>query len=278
MTDFYSDIADRESERLERLASTFEHLAVDPQQQRMRRDYLRALNLHGAFRALEVGCGTGAVLKRIAVEYPEAQLFGIDLSAFFLQEARRTTAANIRFLEGDARELPFAAAEFDAVIFHSTLRQIAGSELALTEAFRVLRSGGRLAIFDADYTLPGPLDGGDTLVQRQTLAVLSQLARHTGLAVRLSEQAVRAGFRITYSQSYSYRGNAENPLLPTLFDAAVDRLWDCGRIDGDFAAAMKVELRRRLQNGSLPGRLTYVSLVAVKKDFPGNQEKFYVSA
>ena len=59
--------------------------------------------------------------------------------------------ANVAFVEGDAKALPLADGSFDAVVFHTTLCHVPDPEIALGEALRVLRRGGRLAIFDGDY-------------------------------------------------------------------------------------------------------------------------------
>jgi ubiquinone/menaquinone biosynthesis C-methylase UbiE len=48
--------------------------------------------------------------------------------------------------------LPYGDCSFDTVIFHTTLSHVPGSEAALAEAFRVLRPGGTVAVFDGDYS------------------------------------------------------------------------------------------------------------------------------
>ncbi len=122
----------------ERLAETFA-----PIHDRL----VEALALEPGQRVLDVACGTGGVALRAA--RTGAEVVGIDISADQLAKARGAAAAeglDIRFDEGDAEELPYADAEFDAVasvfgaIFASDHRRTA-AELA-----RVCRSAGRLAL------------------------------------------------------------------------------------------------------------------------------------
>jgi len=58
--------------------------------------------------------------------------------------------ATVEHREGDGRELPFEDGTFDVAVFDSTLCHVPMPERALTEAYRVLRPGGRLAAFDGD--------------------------------------------------------------------------------------------------------------------------------
>jgi len=60
--------------------------------------------------------------------------------------ARTGTVATVRTMDG--RELAFADASFDAVILHLILAVMPQPERGLREAARVLRSGGRIAVFD----------------------------------------------------------------------------------------------------------------------------------
>lgn len=92
---------------------------------------------------VDVGCGTGAILKRLG--NPEKNV-GIDLAAEAISFCRQRGLNNVR--QGDICALPFADASFDAVIcssvlYHQWVGDIAG---AVGEMGRVLRPGGVLLI------------------------------------------------------------------------------------------------------------------------------------
>jgi SAM-dependent methyltransferase len=112
---------------------------------------------HGALgpgrRALEVGCGTGVFLERVARS--GASVHAVDLSADLLEQAQRRVARlpNVRLARGNAEALPFRDASFDAVYGSSILHHL-HLEAALAEAHRVLRPGGRLVFAEPNALNP----------------------------------------------------------------------------------------------------------------------------
>src|SRR5690606_890090 len=86
---------------------------------------------------LEVGCGTGLVLQRIARFAKSAR--GIDLSPGMLDKAR---ARGLDVLEGSATELPFPDDSFDVCCSFKVLAHVPAINMALSEMARVTRSGG----------------------------------------------------------------------------------------------------------------------------------------
>lgn len=90
---------------------------------------------------LEVGCGTGMILKEIAPVATRA--VGLDISRGMLQQAR---ARGLDVLEGSATDLPFAAESFDAIYSFKVLAHVEAIERAMAEVGRVLRPGGRAAL------------------------------------------------------------------------------------------------------------------------------------
>ena len=98
----------------------------------------------GGREVLEVGCGTGLVLARIAGFARRAQ--GIDLSPGMLEKAR---ARGLDVVEGSATALPFPDASFDVTCAFKVLAHIPDIERALSEMARVTRPRGTIiAEFD----------------------------------------------------------------------------------------------------------------------------------
>jgi ubiquinone/menaquinone biosynthesis C-methylase UbiE len=94
---------------------------------------------------LDVGCGTGEHLKRaLGLGLTAA---GVEPAPAMLAVARREVP-RARVEDGVATELPFGEGEFDAVIMIEVLRylDLPDIELALREARRVLRPGGKLFV------------------------------------------------------------------------------------------------------------------------------------
>ncbi|PYK21899.1 MAG: methyltransferase type 11 [Verrucomicrobia bacterium] len=92
---------------------------------------------------LDVGCGTGAILKQLG--NPEKNV-GIDVAPEALSFCRQRGLNNVR--QGDIGALPFADASFDAVICSSVLYHQWVSDIpgAAREMHRILRPGGLLLI------------------------------------------------------------------------------------------------------------------------------------
>lgn len=103
-------------------------------------------------RILEVGCGTGRNLLHLGRRFPQAQLWGIDLSAAMLSVAEKKLQSLLpRFtLIHAAYDRPLAPApQFDLVVFSYVLSMFnPGWEEALATAARDLVSGGAIAVVD----------------------------------------------------------------------------------------------------------------------------------
>ncbi len=93
---------------------------------------------------LEIGCGTGYVLRGVAAAYPQARLCATEAQT----EGLRFAAARVphaTFLQMDARRMPFDR-EFDAIGAFDVIEHIAEDEVVLAQAYRALRPGGSLLL------------------------------------------------------------------------------------------------------------------------------------
>lgn len=92
-------------------------------------------------RVLEVGCGTGLVMHRVAER--ARHVAGIDISAGMLRQARKR---GLDVAQADATALPFDSDEFDVVYSLKVLAHVRDIDRALDEMARVTRPGGRLLL------------------------------------------------------------------------------------------------------------------------------------
>lgn len=96
---------------------------------------------------LEVGCGTGAQLRRLGKLYPQARRVGLDRSAEQLASAQlQDPGGQIQWVQGCAEDLPFSENSFDLVCLFWVLEHVARPEAVFRSIDRVLKSGGRVAI------------------------------------------------------------------------------------------------------------------------------------
>lgn len=104
---------------------------------------------------LEIGCGTGRNLVAVGKAWPEAELFGIDISDAMLETARASTAkAGVAAVlaQGDACDFDaaglFGRGTFDRVFISYALSMIPDWKAALLQAARCVAPGGRLEVVD----------------------------------------------------------------------------------------------------------------------------------
>ena len=266
MPDTYAEITTAQPAILDLLMNVLELRAADPRQREMRDAYLSRLALPKGARILEAGCGTGAVARDLAGRFMPCDVTGLDPSPVFLAKARELAAAvsNLRFDQGDARELPYDTGSLDAVVFHTCLCHIPESAKALRQAFRVLRPGGHLAVFDGDYATTTFAVGDHDPLQGCADAAVSALVHDRWLVRRLPSLARAAGFRIERFDSHGYAQTTEPDYMLTLVDRGADALVNSERIDPTLADSLKREARRRVDAGEFFGFIAFASLIARK--------------
>jgi demethylmenaquinone methyltransferase / 2-methoxy-6-polyprenyl-1,4-benzoquinol methylase len=98
-------------------------------------------------RVLDVACGTGD-LSLTLFEITGAGVVGTDFCRPMLEIAAGKTSGPIRFIEGDALDLPFRDGTFDVVTIAFGLRNLSNVESGLTELSRVLKPGGWVAVLE----------------------------------------------------------------------------------------------------------------------------------
>jgi demethylmenaquinone methyltransferase / 2-methoxy-6-polyprenyl-1,4-benzoquinol methylase len=96
-------------------------------------------------RVLDVAAGPGNVASELTARGAD-EVTALDLSFNMLAEGARRDRAGILWVNGDAQQLPFPDASFDAVTISFGLRNIPDPELAVREFARVTRPGGRLVV------------------------------------------------------------------------------------------------------------------------------------
>ncbi len=132
-----------------------------------RDETVRGLYAGPGASVLEIGCGTGRNLIKIARTYPGARLSGLDVSREMLASAagsiaRAGLSARVALRHGDATsfdpETLFGHARFDRVMISYALSMIPPWRSALAQALDILAPGGSLHVIDfgPGAGLPGP--------------------------------------------------------------------------------------------------------------------------
>ncbi len=140
---------------------------------------------------LDLGCGTGRLMNRLAAKFPTVKGIGLDLSPEMLLEARACNQYRKRliFVNGRAESLSFADKQFDAVFCTMSFLHYPHPQQVFRQVSRVLANGGRFYLVDAykgenNFSSVIPFLGEMRLYNRQqreqlgTSVGLSAIAHH----------------------------------------------------------------------------------------------------
>ena len=99
---------------------------------------------------LDVGCGTGKLLRATSARFPEARLEGVDAAPQMVQTAIHLLpqGSSTHIQEATAEALPFPDAQFDLVFSTMTFHHWADQAKGVSEVARVLAPGGRWLLCD----------------------------------------------------------------------------------------------------------------------------------
>lgn len=159
-----------------------------------------------ARHVLEVGCGTGAVLRELA---SPASLHGLDIDPVALTQAL-SHAANVTLIRGDGLSLPYINQTFDIVYCHYFLLWVDDPLQTVMEMKRVTKPGGHiLALAEPDYfaRVDEPYDL-KMLGQWQRDALKRQGA-NPGFGSQLAEVFFQAGIQL--KETGTIQGTSQEP-------------------------------------------------------------------
>ena len=106
-------------------------------------------------RALDLGCGTGEMMKMLLQSDDQRELYGIDLSEKMLSVAEGKLSGKVQLVLGDSEHLPFADNFFDVVYCNDSFHHYPAPENVIREVQRVLKPGGTFLIGDCWQPLVG---------------------------------------------------------------------------------------------------------------------------
>jgi ubiquinone/menaquinone biosynthesis C-methylase UbiE len=265
--DVYLTITEADADVLEAIAQILELRAADPQQAAIRERYLNAVAWPEGARVVEGGCGTGAVSRAVAARREVGEVVATDPSPYFVERARELASGidGLTFAVADARRLSFEDGSFDVAFYHTVLCHVPEPEVALAEAFRVLRPGGQLVVFDGDYaTVTVAVRQADPL-QTCVDAAVNGLVHDRYFVRRLPSLVAAAGFESIASASHGYvESPSSGGYMLTLIDRGADALAADGVVAAETAEALKAEACRRSDAGEFFGHIAYASLTAAK--------------
>jgi ubiquinone/menaquinone biosynthesis C-methylase UbiE len=203
-------------------------------------------------RALDVGCGSGALVTALAEVLRAENVAGVDPSEPFV-EASRARVPGARIVVGSAESLPFENGEFDATLSQLVVNFLADPEQGLREMSRVTCGGGAVAGCVWDY------GGGMTMLRTfwEAAAVLDPARAEPQMESFTMRFATPAELEALWQTA----GLAHVDVAPIVVEAAYndfDDLWApfptgvgpagayAASLDEEAQSALREEFARRL--------------------------------
>lgn len=234
------------------------------------REYLlKQAGLQNARRVLEVGCGTGVILRDVAQSARGSRVdvlgvHGLDLRHEILLDAKQYVPSAVLAC-GDAHILPYASGTFDITFCHFLLLWAANPRTALQEMRRVTRQGGRVVAF-AEPAYDQRVDYPDelALLGKWQQDALKEQGADPSLGSHLADLFFQAGLQIIET----------GPLAPWQPDLHGEAVWDdewcvlqhdlCGQVsDKELLRLQELDRSARQQGKRILQVPTYFALAQV---------------
>jgi ubiquinone/menaquinone biosynthesis C-methylase UbiE len=232
------------------------------------RKYL-AHHLKPEAKVLSVGCGPGMIVRQVCSMDSSIHATGIDISAERIHEASQKSPFNnrLKFVQGDAHAMPFAADSFDLVYSRMLFEYLAEKERAATEMVRVCRPGGTVLFQDLDGQLLWnyPEDPAVQNVVEKVVAGLAKTGFDAFVGRKLFSLAHKAGLKNIKVQVECYHliaGEIEPEILKQWQLKVEIALPQIARLLGSDGAA-KEHGRRFIEYLRRPDTLTYSNVFTV---------------
>ena len=215
-----------------------------PSQRRLRQRFLRFIPIRSGQHVLEVGCGTGVVLRDIAALVgSRGRALGVDQSRSLVAAARRLTSRDahrgrlaVRWAAGE--QLPFRRPQFDVALAVTVILHVQDPSRVVKEMARVTRPGGHVAVQDQDFGTVAVAHPDRTLTDQIMGGVAARmyeepysgrrlpgLLRSVGLErVRLLTDVYQDTTLTPYTKTFLER-RAERAVTWGIVEAAVAQRW-----------------------------------------------------
>ena len=253
-----------------KLADTLELRGRTPAQVRLRRRFLRFVPIRAGQRVLEIGCGTGVVLRDlIALVGRRGEVTGLDPSRTMLARARTLArgvrGATLRLRQGDAHELPFAAARFDVALAITVILHVADPLRVVKELARVTCAGGRVGLQDQDFGLVGAAHPDRALTDRILDGVAARIYEEPYSGRRLAALLRDAGLDEVRVLADVYQDTTLTDFSRAFLERRAENAVRFGIVDPPTATRWLDGFNEYLARGAFVLTMNYFGAVGVKR-------------
>ena len=253
-----------------KLADTLELRGRTPAQVRLRRRFLRFVPARQGQRVLEIGCGTGVVLRDLmALVGRRGEVTGVDVSRTMLTRARAlargVAGAPLRLRHGDGNELPFASARFDVALAITVVLHVADPLRVVKELARVTRPGGRVGVQDQDFGLVGAAHPDRALTDRILDGVAARIYEEPYSGRRLPALLREAGLERVRLLTDVYQDTALSAFSRAFLERRAENAVRFGIVDAPTAERWLDGFNEYLARGAFVLTMNYFGAVGVKR-------------
>jgi ubiquinone/menaquinone biosynthesis C-methylase UbiE len=222
---------------VDEMARSLEARGKTPAQARLRRRFLKFIPVVAGDRVLEVGCGTGVVVRDLAaLVRHRGRVVGIDVSRRLLERARAlcrqtTRHAPIELRVADGARLPFSAKRFDTALAITVILHVADPLRVVREMSRVTRPGGRVALQDQDFGVVAVTHPDRALTERIMRGVAERVYAEPHSGRRLPGLLRSAGLVNVRLLTDVYQDTTLEPWTKTFLERRAERAVRFGILD-----------------------------------------------
>ena len=252
------------------LATTLELRGRARPQARLRRRFLRFARLRPGAAVLEVGCGTGVVLRDVAAMVGRrGSVVGVDPSLTILSVARRLCrrapgGPRIALRRADGAKLPFGAGRFDAALAITVILHVADPLAVVSEMARVVKRGGRVGLQDQDFGVVAVTHPDRELTDRIMREVAARVYVEPYSGRRLPGLLRAAGLEAVRLLTDVYQDTALEPFTKTFLERRAENAVKYGIVDAQTAQRWLDGFTALVARGGFVLTMNYYGAVGVK--------------
>ena len=241
-----------------------------PTQIRLRRRFLRFVPIRSGARVLEVGCGSGVVVRDLATMVGRrGEVVGVDRSRTVLTAARRLCRpapgrGRITLRLGDGARLPFAAGRFDTTLAITVILHVARPVTVVHEMARVTRAGGRVGLQDQDFGMVAVTHPDPALTDRILDGVVKHIYEEPYSGRRLPGLLHEAGLAGVRLLTDVFQDTTLEPWTKTFLERRAEYAVGFGLVDAVTAQRWLDGFTAVVAAGAFVFTMNYYGAVGVK--------------